>query len=101
MRMLTGFAASFLLFWAQPAFAAIDCSRAISNADKVVCSSSRAAAAENYMARSFRNAMRRGVDPVFLRDTQRVWKESVRDICNTVDCLMDAYLGRAAELDGL
>jgi uncharacterized protein len=100
MRKLTGIAV-VLLFWAQPVPAAIDCSRAILGADKLVCSAPRAAAAENYMARSFRNAIRRGVDPMFLRETQREWKETVRDVCITVDCLMEAYLGRAADLDDL
>ncbi|HUF19719.1 MAG TPA: hypothetical protein VMP00_03095 [Burkholderiales bacterium] len=101
MRKLTGIAVLVLLFWAQPVPAAIDCSRAILGADKLVCSSPRAAAAENYMARSFRNAIRRGVDVRYLRETQLEWKETVRDVCITVDCLMEAYLGRAADLDDL
>jgi uncharacterized protein len=79
--------------------AVIDCSKAASNADRLVCSNNRLADAEERMAIAFRDAMRRGVDRDKLVGTQREWKANVRDVCNDVDCLMRAYEDRAAELD--
>jgi uncharacterized protein len=82
-----------------PANAAIDCSRASSNADLLVCSNDGLALADERMALAFRDAMRRGVDRDKLITTQRDWKRDVRDRCNDVACLMRAYEDRAAELD--
>ena len=79
--------------------AAIDCSRAKSNVDKLICSSSRASAAENQMAWSYRAALQRGVDPQMLRRSQHEWQEQVRDICNDVPCLIKAFDERGGELD--
>jgi uncharacterized protein len=78
---------------------AIDCSRAVTNVDKLICSSSRAAIAENQMAYSYREALRRGVDPQLLSRSQREWQEQVRDLCNDVSCLVKAYDERGAEID--
>lgn len=84
---------------ANAANAAIDCSRAKSGVDKLICSSSTLGLAENQMAYSFRQAMRRGVDPQELRRTQLEWRKQVRDVCNTVPCLLKAFDDRGAELD--
>ncbi len=91
---------SFLaVFGANVAFAAIDCSRAKSNVDKLICSSSSLGLAENQMALSYRQAMRRGVEPSQLWQTQLQWQQQVRDTCNDVPCLRKAFENRGAELD--
>lgn len=88
-----------VLFASNAAIAAIDCGRAKSNIDKLICSSSRLSVAENLMAYSYQQAMRRGVDPYELRRTQLQWRQNVRDACNDVPCLMEAFDERGAELD--
>ncbi|KPK26818.1 MAG: hypothetical protein AMJ66_11535 [Betaproteobacteria bacterium SG8_40] len=79
--------------------AAVDCSRAKSNVDKLVCSSSVLGVAEEEMARSYRSAMRRGVDLRELQRTHIEWYEQVRNACNDVPCLLKAFDDRSAELD--
>jgi uncharacterized protein len=91
--------AIFGLLVSGVAAGAIDCSRAKSNTDKLICSSSRASVAENQMAWSYRAALQRGVDPQMLRSSQREWQEQVRDACNDVPCLLKAFDERAGELD--
>ncbi|MGH8629750.1 MAG: lysozyme inhibitor LprI family protein [Burkholderiales bacterium] len=88
-----------LLLLSGRASAAIDCSRASSNADLLVCSNDQLALADERMALAFRDAMRRGVDRNKLITTQRDWTANVRDRCNDFACLMHAYDDRAAELD--
>lgn len=90
---------AIVLLLGSQANAAIDCSRASSNTDLLVCSNDRLAVADQRMALAFRDAMRRGVDRDKLISTQRDWKLNVRDRCNDVACLMRAYEDRAAELD--
>lgn len=91
----------FMAMHAPMAQGAIDCSRATSNVDRLLCSSSRAAAAEERMAHAFRAAVSRGIPPGQLRNTQQQWKAEIRDRCNDVDCLTNAYDQRAIDLDGL
>lgn len=82
-----------------PAAAALDCSRARSNAEKMLCSNSRLALAEERMAYAFREAIRHGADPSALMQSQRRWTTEVRDACNLVECMLKAYEDRTAELE--
>lgn len=92
---------TFLAAYALTAQAAIDCSRATGNGDRMLCFSERAAAAEERMAFAFKAAVRRGIPPSQLRSTQLQWKSEIRDLCNDVDCLIKAYDQRTIELDSL
>src|SRR6266436_4641033 len=82
-----------------PAPAAQDCSRARSNAEKMLCSNSRLALAEERMVYAFRSAIRRGADPAALMQSQRRWTAEIRDACNEVECMLKAYEDRTAELE--
>jgi len=82
-----------------PAAAALDCSRARSNAEKMLCSNSRLALAEERMAYAFRDAIRHGADPSALMQSQRRWTTEIRDACNEVECMLKAYEDRTAELE--
>lgn len=99
MRLMVLIVAAFGFFASTGAVAAIDCSRAKSNIDKLICSSSKLGLAQEQMAYSFRQAVNRGVDPVMLRRSQRQWHDQVRDACNDVPCLLKAFDERGAELD--
>ena len=91
-----------LTLYAAPAvFAVVDCGRATTIPDRLVCSSDRLAEADDRMALAFRRALRRGVDHDLLMRTQQEWKTRVRDVCTEVACLLKAYEERAAELDNL
>ncbi len=87
-----------LLVHINPTLAAVDCARAEKNVDKLVCFNSRAAKAEEQMAVAFHHALQRGISPKLLRKTQKNWKESVRDVCKDVQCLVSAHETRIAEL---
>ena len=82
-----------------PVLAAMDCSRAKSNSEKLLCSNPRLAEADERMARAFRGAIHRGADPKTLMETQRVWIDDARDVCNDVECMLRAYEERISDLD--
>ena len=86
---------------AAPALAAVDCSRAKTNSEKLLCSNSRLAAADQRLASAFRAAIKRGIEPQVLMDSQRSWIHDVRDVCNDVDCMLKAYDERTAEIKDL
>ena len=93
LAVMAALAASF------PAWAALDCSRAKANAEKLICSNPRLAQADERMALAFRGAIRRGADPKVLMDTQRTWNHDARDACSEVECMLKAYEQRISDLD--
>lgn len=91
---------AFVLFLAAlPAEAAMDCSRAKTNAEKMLCSNARLMQADEQLAQAWRDAIRRGADPRDLMEGQRAWLRDVRDACNDAECMLRAYQGRIADLD--
>ncbi len=99
MRNLFLAAVAIMLAAPVAAPAALDCSRARSNAEKMLCSNSRLALAEEHMAYAFREAIRRGADPSALMQSQRRWTTEIRDACNEPQCMLKAYEDRTAELE--
>ena len=83
------------------AFAVTDCSRAKTNTEKLLCSNSRLAEADQRMAVAFRTALNRGIKPDVLMESQAAWNRDARDACNDVDCMLRAYEDRIFELDNL
>jgi uncharacterized protein len=98
MRLILLTICVWVCFVSGAAWAVIDCSRAKTNADLMICSNSRLAAAQEEMAWTFRQALRRGVDQNLLRDSQRAWYEHERNVCNDAPCLLEAFEERSAEL---
>ena len=89
------------LILANPVWAILDCSKAKSNVEKLLCSSQRAATADQEMALSFRAAFARTSDRAALLSDQKRWQESVRDQCPDVPCLLQVYRERANELEDI
>lgn len=88
-----------LLACSVSAQAVVDCSRARSPIEKMLCSSQRAATADQRMAVAFRGAFARAADREALRADQLRWQAEVRDLCVEVDCLVKACEARSADLD--
>ncbi|MEO8165201.1 MAG: hypothetical protein ABI619_07370, partial [Betaproteobacteria bacterium] len=86
---------------ANPVQSAIDCSRAQTNTEKLLCSNSRLMMAEEHMAHAFREAIKRGAQPKALMESQRIWIRDVRDVCVDVECMLRAHAERTSELDNL
>jgi uncharacterized protein len=94
-----GFLALAVLVSATPAWSAIDCGRARSNAEKMLCSNVRLMRADQQLALAYREAIRRGVNPQELIESQRTWLTDSRDVCNEVECMLKAYEDRISDLD--
>jgi uncharacterized protein len=82
-----------------PAHAIVDCSKPKSNVERLLCTSDRLAIAEQLMAVAFRDAFYRTADKDALVKDQEHWRETVRDACNDVPCLLEAYQRRTLELE--
>jgi len=89
-----------LTLGAALAYAVPDCSKP--NKTKVewmLCSSDKAAAAEQIMAAAFRAAFNRVQDREALLKEQEEWLRDVRDACNDVPCLVKTFRDRASALE--
>jgi len=82
-----------------PASAATDCSKPKTKIDWLLCSNERVRLEEQRMALAFRGAMGRIDDREVLLKKQSEWTTNVRDLCNDVPCLMQAYRARTEELE--
>ncbi len=89
------------LILANPAWAILDCSKAKTNVEKLLCSSQRAATADQEMALSFRTAFARTGDRAALLSDQKRWQEKVRDQCLDVSCLVQVHRERTSELEDI
>jgi uncharacterized protein len=96
---LAAFVISFALAVPASALAALDCSRAKTNVEKLLCSNPRLAEADERLAFAFRGAIRRGADSKALMEAQGVWIREARDVCNDVECMLRAYEERISDLD--
>lgn len=98
-RMLACLLAIALSPWAFPVAAVTDCSKAKTNIDRLMCSSDKVTVADQLMAVAFRGAYYRTQDKEALVKEQEEWRKNVRDACNDVPCLLDAYQRRTSELE--
>lgn len=99
MNGLVVLAITLALAVPAPVLAALDCSRAKTNAGKLLCSNPRLAEADERMALAFRGAIHRGAEPRSLMEAQRAWINDARDVCNDVECMLKAYEERISDLD--
>jgi uncharacterized protein len=92
--------ASFLSILSYPTAATtvIDCSRARTNVEKLLCTSTELGQLDDQMVRAFRETFLRSKDQNALMDDQRNWVKTVRDNCNDSHCLRDAYAQRIEAL---
>ena len=88
-----------LLSTALPALAVTDCSKPKSKTDLLLCSNDRVWLADQIMTVTFRAAFNRTEDKDALLKEQEHWRETVRDACNDVPCLIKAYRDRTSELE--
>jgi uncharacterized protein len=98
-RVLAGLLALVLSSWVLHATAVTDCSKAKSNIDRLMCSNDKVGVADQLMAMAFRSAFYRAQDKDALIKEQEEWRKNVRDACNDVPCLLDAYERRTSELE--
>lgn len=101
MKTLLCLLAAIALAAPLAGLAVVDCSHAKSNVEKLLCSNSRLAQADQRLAFAFREAINRGVKPESLMESQRAWVRDSRDVCNDVECMLRAYEERTSEIQDL
>ena len=89
-----------LMFDVSSAHAIPDCGKPNkTKTEWMLCSSDKAAVADQLMAAAFRDAFNRAKDQEALLKEQEEWNRDVRDACNDVPCLVKAYRDRTNALE--
>jgi uncharacterized protein len=99
-RRFVGLLLIALTILGSSAYAIPDCGKANkTKTEWMLCSSDKAAVADQLMAAAFRDAFNRVKDQAALLKEQEEWNRDVRDACNDVPCLVKAYRDRANALE--
>jgi len=99
-RRIMGLLLAALTLDVSSAHAVPDCSKPNkTKTEWMLCSSDKAAVADQLMAAAFRDAFNRVKDQEALLEEQEEWSRDVRDACNDVPCLVKAYRDRANALE--
>ncbi len=80
--------------WA-PSF---DCAKASTGPERLICSNKELSAADVALAQAYRDARNASNDKAWLSEQQSTWRKTVRDAALDVQCMLNAYEQRSAEL---
>jgi glucose/arabinose dehydrogenase/uncharacterized protein YecT (DUF1311 family) len=78
--------------------ASFDCVKARTSTEKLVCSDPTLSRLDEQLDDAYRSAQRRVESRTALRDAQRTWLSTRRDVCIDAACLRAAYLARIEAL---
>ena len=75
-----------------------DCAKASTGPERLICSSRELAAADVKLAQAYKSAANASTDKDGLRAAQGKWRQSERDACSDVKCMLNAYSVRMSQL---
>lgn len=78
--------------------ASFDCSKARTTTEKLLCADPTLSRLDEQLDDAYHSAQRRAESRTALRDAQRTWLSTRRDICTNAACLRAAYLDRIQAL---
>jgi uncharacterized protein len=78
--------------------AGFDCSKASTDAEKLICSDQNLSALDGRLTEAWRQALKKSSDKETLRKAQQEWIKTGRDVCPDVPCMQKAYEERIAVL---
>lgn len=81
--------------------ASFNCAKAETWVEKNVCTDPHLSNLDESLASSYKNALANASNGSTLKKVQKEWLHSVRNACEDLACLTDAYTSRIAELDDM
>ncbi|MCE5244054.1 MAG: lysozyme inhibitor LprI family protein [Syntrophobacteraceae bacterium] len=78
--------------------AGFDCSKASTEAERLICSDQQLSALDDRLSEAWRQAWKKSADREALKKAQQEWIKNGRDVCQDVPCMQKAYETRIASL---
>ena len=98
MRKILGL---FLLALASTAFAAsFDCSKSMTNGEKIICSNSELSALDEQLAEAYQLELMHSTNPNQLKSEQVAWIKQRDQSCEDLNCFLVLYKNRINDLTG-
>lgn len=82
----------------QPISLSFDCTKASTNAERLICSSPELAVLDVEMMQAYDWLAGVTPDKKSLKKEQNDWRKNQRDICSTIECMANAYHARTDDL---
>ncbi|MBF0417156.1 MAG: hypothetical protein HQL86_02795 [Magnetococcales bacterium] len=82
---------------AKPGF---DCAKAVTPVEKMICGHGELAGLDGQLTALYKKMLSGAADVEAVKSGQRDWLRQVRNVCVDVGCLLAAYRGRIAVLEG-
>jgi uncharacterized protein len=90
----------YLISMSSAQAVSFDCAKAQTKAEKLICRNRQASQLDKEMQLAYQDAQAHTADPASLKTEQRQWLK-MRDTCNYVTCIIQAYRTRLASLKTL
>jgi uncharacterized protein len=78
--------------------ASFDCMKASTQTEKTICGSAEVSQLDDALTNSYKEILSTSNQPKDIREKQRLWIKSVRNVCTNIECLKKAYSQRIVEL---
>ncbi len=78
--------------------ASFDCSKAATLVEQSICSNKQLSALDDTLSAAYKNALKTSSNPNNIRERQRNWIQSERNLCQNIICLKSVYTSRLEEL---
>lgn len=75
-----------------------DCAKVSTGAERLICNNQQLSSADVKLAQVYQAKRERVADKEQLKSEQIAWRRTVRDACSDVNCMINAYQQRIAEL---
>lgn len=79
--------------------ASIDCGKAASKVEKLICGDNELSKLDEVLSDLYQTALERSTDKKQISNEQRLWLRNVRNVCQGVECVKDAYKKRIDAID--
>lgn len=81
--------------------ASFDCLKASNSIEKIICTNAELSETDEKLMQAYRSALSTYPDKQSLVQQQRNWLKYKRNICNQIECVLNAYKNRILELNSL
>lgn len=79
--------------------ASFDCGKATSTVEKLICNDNELSGFDEVLSDLYQTALERSTDKKQTTNEQRLWLKNVRNVCQVVECVKDAYKKRIDTID--
>lgn len=99
MKRMAWIVLGWLMLGCAAQAASFDCEKATSAIEKLICDNNELSWLDEMLGHIYRTALERSTGKRQISKEQRLWLKNVRNVCQNVECVKDAYKQRIDSID--